>query len=115
MFARVLNGIYKTPSPADPADCAFYVVPYLKGAEIAVRPLAGMARAEVVQTLSAGVDHVQAGMAQLHPGVRLCNARSVHEASTAELALALILASLRGIPRFVEGQRQEEWRSGFYP
>ncbi|MFC7470998.1 hypothetical protein ACFQVA_30860 [Actinomadura keratinilytica] len=39
--------------PADPADCAFYVVPYLKGAEIAVRPLAGMARAEVVQTLSA--------------------------------------------------------------
>ncbi|MGG7612353.1 2-hydroxyacid dehydrogenase [Streptomyces sp. ZG43] len=101
--------------PADPADCAFYVVPYLKGAEIAVRPLAGMARAEVVQTLSAGVDHVQAGMAPLHPGVRLCNARSVHEASTAELTLALILASLRGIPRFVEGQRQEEWRSGFYP
>ncbi|MGX1628731.1 2-hydroxyacid dehydrogenase [Streptomyces albidoflavus] len=101
--------------PADPADCAFYVVPYLKGAEIAVRPLAGMARAEVVQTLSAGVDHVQAGMGSLHPGVRLCNARSVHEASTAELTLALILASLRGIPRFVEGQRQEEWRSGFYP
>ncbi|CAM5523415.1 MULTISPECIES: 2-hydroxyacid dehydrogenase [Streptomyces] len=101
--------------PADPADCAFYVVPYLKGAQVAVRPLAGMARAEVVQTLSAGVDHVQAGMAPLRPGVRLCNARGVHEASTAELALALILASLRGIPRFVEGQRQEEWRSGFYP
>lgn len=57
-----------------------------------------MARAEVVQTLSAGVDHVQAGMGSLHPGVRLCNARSVHEASTAELTLALILASLRGIP-----------------
>lgn len=39
----------------------------------------------------------------------------MHEASTAELALALILASLRGIPDFVRGQQQEEWRSGFRP
>lgn len=29
--------------PADPADCAYYVVPYMKGAEVAVRPLAGIA------------------------------------------------------------------------
>lgn len=48
-------------------------------------------------------------------GVRLCNARGVHEASTAELALTLVLASLRGIPGFVRGQEKEEWRSGFYP
>ncbi|MFC5804821.1 2-hydroxyacid dehydrogenase [Streptomyces formicae] len=101
--------------PADPADCAFYVVPYMKGTEIAVRPLAAMASVQVVQTLSAGIDHVQPGLGSLHPGVRLCNARGVHEASTAELTLALILASLRGIPRFVEGQRQEEWHAGFYP
>lgn len=101
--------------PADPADCAFYVVPYLKGAEIAVRPLPQMTGVRAVQTLSAGTDHVTPGLAGLHSGVRLCNARGVHEASTAELALALILASLRGIPHFVEGQREEDWRSGFYP
>ncbi|MGW6021722.1 2-hydroxyacid dehydrogenase [Streptomyces sp. NPDC055099] len=101
--------------PADPADCAFYVVPYLKGPEIAVRPLPEMTSVRVVQTLSAGVDQMRSGLQHLAPGVRLCNAKGVHEASTAELTLALVLASLRGIPRFVEGQRQEDWRSGFYP
>ncbi|MFD9792618.1 2-hydroxyacid dehydrogenase [Streptomyces sp. NPDC059070] len=101
--------------PADPADCAFYVVPYMKGARIAVRPFAAMTGVRVVQTLSAGTDHVDPGLGLLPPGVRLCNARGVHDASTAELALALILASLRGIPSFVAGQEKEEWRSGFYP
>ncbi|WP_406506512.1 2-hydroxyacid dehydrogenase [Streptomyces sp. NBC_00212] len=101
--------------PADPADCAFYVVPYMKPSEIAVRPLAAMTGIRVVQTLTAGIDHVQPGLGLLPPGVRLCNARGVHEASTAELTLALVLASLRGIPGFVQGQERQEWRSGFYP
>ncbi|WP_267244683.1 2-hydroxyacid dehydrogenase [Streptomyces sp. PR69] len=101
--------------PADPADCAFYVVPYLKPMETAVRPLARMSSVQVVQTLSAGIDHVQPGLGALRAGVRLCNARGVHEASTAELTLALILASLRGLPGFIRCQDQEEWRPGFYP
>ncbi|MFJ1617051.1 2-hydroxyacid dehydrogenase [Streptomyces sp. NPDC088249] len=101
--------------PADPADCAFYAVPYMKSSEVVVRPLAGMARVQVVQTLTAGIDHVEPGLGLLPDGVRLCNAKGVHEASTAELALALILASLRGLPGFVHGQDKEEWRSGFYP
>ncbi|MCH0537991.1 2-hydroxyacid dehydrogenase [Streptomyces sp. MUM 203J] len=101
--------------PADPADCAFYVVPYMKGTEIAVRPLAEMTSLRVVQTLSAGIDHVTPGLGSVPEGVALCNARGVHEASTAELAVALILASLRGIPGFVRGQEKEEWRAGFYP
>lgn len=101
--------------PADPADCAFYVVPYMKGTEIAVRPLAAMTSLRVVQTLSAGIDHVTPGLGAVPAGVALCNARGVHEASTAELTLALVLASLRGIPGFVQGQEKEEWRAGFYP
>ncbi|MFH8880939.1 2-hydroxyacid dehydrogenase [Streptomyces californicus] len=101
--------------PGDPADCAYYVVPYMKGLEVAVRPLAEMRGVQVVQTLSAGIDHVEPGLGSLPPGVRLCNARGVHEASTAELTLALVLASLRGLPGFVHGQDREEWRSGFYP
>ncbi|MER5967144.1 2-hydroxyacid dehydrogenase [Streptomyces sp. NPDC002057] len=101
--------------PADPARCAFYVVPYMKGSEIAVRPLAAMTSLRAVQTLSAGIDHVTPGIDSLAPGVALCNAKGVHEASTAELTLALILASLRGIPGFVRGQDAEEWRAGFYP
>ncbi|GHH95584.1 2-hydroxyacid dehydrogenase [Streptomyces capillispiralis] len=101
--------------PADPADCVFYVVPYMKPVGIGVRPLPLMRSVRVVQTLSAGVDHVQPGLRHLPPGVRLCNARGVHEASTAELTLALILASLRGIPDFVRAQDKGEWRGGFRP
>lgn len=101
--------------PADPADCAFYVVPYMKPAGVGVRPMPLMRSVRVVQTLSAGTDHVEPGLKDLPPGVRLCNARGVHEASTAELTLALILASLRGIPGFVRAQDKGEWRGGFRP
>ncbi|MFJ7901628.1 2-hydroxyacid dehydrogenase [Streptomyces sp. NPDC096198] len=101
--------------PADPAKCAFYVVPYMKDTATVVRPLARMASVEVVQTLTAGIDNVEPGLHLLPAGVRLCNARGVHDASTAELALTLILSSLRGIPDFVRGQDREEWRAGFRP
>ncbi|MEU9221692.1 2-hydroxyacid dehydrogenase [Streptomyces sp. NPDC048376] len=101
--------------PADPADCAFYVVPYMKPATVGVRPLPEMRSVQVVQTLSAGIDHVEPGLKHLPAGVRLCNARGVHEASTAELTLALVLASLRGIPDFVRAQDRGEWLGGFRP
>ncbi|SDP77051.1 Phosphoglycerate dehydrogenase [Streptomyces sp. cf386] len=101
--------------PADPADCVFYVVPYMKPPALGQRPLPRMSSVEVVQTLSAGTDHVEPGLKHLRPGVRLCNARGVHEASTAELTLTLILASLRGIPDFVRAQDKGEWRGGFRP
>ncbi|MEW1724751.1 2-hydroxyacid dehydrogenase [Streptomyces sp. NPDC093109] len=100
--------------PADPADCAFYVVPYMSRAGVAIRPLAAMTSVRVVQTLSAGVDNVAPALGALPPGVRLCNAKGVHEASTAELALTLTLASLRGVPGFVRDQDRGEWRSGFH-
>ncbi|MET7350331.1 2-hydroxyacid dehydrogenase [Streptomyces mirabilis] len=101
--------------PADPADCEFYVVPYMKAPGVGQRPLAEMTSLRVVQTLSAGVDHVLQSVRSLPPGVQLCNARGVHEASTAELALTLILASLRGVPGFVRAQDKGEWHSGFHP
>ncbi|GAA4076537.1 2-hydroxyacid dehydrogenase [Streptomyces shaanxiensis] len=101
--------------PADPAECVFYVVPYMKPPALGQRPLPEMSSVEVVQTLSAGTDHVEPGLKHLRPGVRLCNARGVHEASTAELTLTLILASLRGIPDFVRAQDKGEWLGGFRP
>ncbi|MGR4882297.1 2-hydroxyacid dehydrogenase [Streptomyces sp. LARHCF249] len=100
--------------PADPADCVFYVTPYMKSPAVTVRPLAAMPALQVVQTLTAGTDHILGGLGDLRPGVRLCNAAGVHTASTAELALALTLASLRGIPGMVRGQDREEWRFGVY-
>ncbi|MQY12159.1 Glyoxylate/hydroxypyruvate reductase B [Streptomyces sp. RB5] len=101
--------------PADPADCVFYVAPYMKKAAVKTQPLALMTNLKVLQTLTAGVDQFLPALPSLPPGVRLCNARGVHEASTAELALTLILASLRGIPEFVRRQDRHEWQGGFHP
>jgi phosphoglycerate dehydrogenase-like enzyme len=72
--------------------------------------LAQLPRLEVVQTLSAGVDHIRGEMPD---GVLLCNGRGIHNASTAELALTLILASLRGIPGFVDDQHRGSWHQGW--
>ncbi|EST27880.1 hypothetical protein N566_23160 [Streptomycetaceae bacterium MP113-05] len=101
--------------PADPARCGFYVVPYMKGPEVAVRPLPEMTGVRVVQTLTAGTDHVAPAVPGLPAGTVLCNARGVHDASTAELALALTLASLRGIPEFVRAQPSGDWLQGIRP
>ena len=48
-------------------------------------------------------------------GVTLCNARGVHDASTAELAVALVLASLRGFPDFVRAADGQRWAPGPRP
>ncbi|MGN6605893.1 MAG: 2-hydroxyacid dehydrogenase [Jatrophihabitans sp.] len=61
---------------------------------------------KVVQLSSAGFD---AWEPLLPPGVTLCNGRGVHGASTAELAVAGLLATLRELPRFLAAQRRAEW------
>jgi phosphoglycerate dehydrogenase-like enzyme len=71
-----------------------------------------MSRLRVVQTLTAGVDHIRA---EIPAGVLLCNGRGIHNASTAELAVTLTLASLRGVPGFVEAQRDQRWTQGWRP
>ncbi|GKQ41577.1 2-hydroxyacid dehydrogenase [Streptomyces sp. A012304] len=101
--------------PGDPADCVVYVVPYMKRQHVKVRPLERMPHLRLIQTLTAGVDDITAVLPSIPPGVRLCNARGVHEASTAELALTLTLAALRGIPQFVRAQDQGLWQGGFHP
>jgi phosphoglycerate dehydrogenase-like enzyme len=66
----------------------------------------------VVQTLTAGVDNIRG---QLPPGVMLCSGRGIHDASTAELAVTLVLSSLRGIPGFVRAHDRHEWSPGWRP
>jgi phosphoglycerate dehydrogenase-like enzyme len=60
----------------------------------------------VIQAQSLGFDGV---LDNLPAGLTYCNAVDVHEASTAELALALILASLRNLPELVISQAKSEW------
>ncbi len=93
------------PPPEDLSDVAFYVPPYLGDAGGA-RIIARMPALEVVQTLSAGVESVRDAVPD---GVLLCNARGVHDASTAELAVALALGALRGLPDFVRAAGEGRW------
>jgi phosphoglycerate dehydrogenase-like enzyme len=60
----------------------------------------------VVQSFNAGVDQLQP---LIPPGVILCNAVGVHDASVSEWVVAVILAMRRRLPEFGEVQRRAEW------
>ncbi len=64
-----------------------------------------------VQTQSTGYDNV---LACLPPAVRLSNAAGVHAASTAELAVGLVIASLRHIDTAARDMLQGIWREKRY-
>jgi phosphoglycerate dehydrogenase-like enzyme len=97
--------------PDSVADVRFYVPPYLVGPAVS-EVLPRMTSLEVVQTMTAGVDNVRGHIPE---GVLLCNGRGIHDTSTAELALTLTLASLRGVPGFVRDQDRHRWSFGWHP
>lgn len=96
------------PSPVDAIEIV--VVPYLQ-ANMRLSRLTGV-RTRLVQGQSAGFDGVEP---LLPPGVVYANAASVHETSTSELALALILASQRAIPDFVRSSDARRWAPRWAP
>lgn len=97
--------------PDSVGEVRFYVPPYAVGSGVA-DVIDRMTSLEVVQTLTAGVDNLAA---RIPDGVTLCSGRGIHDASTAELAIALTLASLRGIPEFVRAQERHEWTFKWRP
>lgn len=90
-------------------EVEFYVPSYMGGGDVfdVVRDMPAL---KVVQLQTAGFEHVQSRLAD---GVTLCNARGVHDASTAELAVGLILASYRNLPRAVRDQEQQVWPGSY--
>ena len=97
--------------PDSVSDVRFYVPPYQVGPRVS-EVLPRMTSLEVVQTLTAGVDNLRGAVPD---GVLLCNGRGIHDTSTAELALTLVLAALRGVPDFVRDQDRHRWRPGWHP
>lgn len=83
----------------------FYVPEYMAG-QAAYDVIREMPALKVVQTQTAGYEHV---LPLLRDDVTLCNARGVHDASTAELAVTLILSTYRQIPRAVRDADREVW------
>jgi len=90
----------------DPGEVDFYCLPYM-GGEPSVGLIAKLPKLRVLQSLSSGVDNILGAVPEQ---VTLCNGSGLHhEESTAELAVSLILASLRQLPAFVLEQARHRW------
>ena len=102
--------------PADPPvpivtrldEVAFYVPRYM-GPVDDLALMSSMPHLRVVQLLTAGYENA---VRYLPAGVTLCNAGGVHDASTAELAVGLTIASLRGLDSFARAMPSGAWLYG---
>jgi phosphoglycerate dehydrogenase-like enzyme len=88
----------------------FYVPPYMSGRS-GLDPVKRMPALCHLQLANAGFDDA---VEYARPGLTIYNARGVHDMSTAELALALTLASERGFPDFFRAQQNGKWRPKKY-
>ena len=61
---------------------------------------------KVIQSMMAGVDWITPW---LPPGVTLCDGRGIHDISTSEWVLSVILASLKRLPLFRDLQHRQHW------
>jgi phosphoglycerate dehydrogenase-like enzyme len=91
--------------PDSIGEVELYVLPYMKGAEVLHRS-SEMSSLKVIQTLTAGVENF---LPYVPDGVQLHNAAGVHDASTAELAVGLIIASGRRLDEFARNQTEGRW------
>jgi len=107
--ADVWDGGDDLPASADRVE---YVVLPLGVRPEAVRKIATLPSLKAVQLLSAGADHV---LPYLPRHITLCNARGAHTAATAELAVGMIVASLRKFSRFAVAQRDGRWDPALSP
>lgn len=102
----VFDGVGEPPDSIDEVE--FYVPPAFASGP-AVDVLRRMPRLTVVQSLNAGVDTV---VAHIPNGVTLCDARGVHDTSTAEWVVAATLASVRRFPELLRAQTAGRWDHG---
>jgi phosphoglycerate dehydrogenase-like enzyme len=101
--------VWDMAGPPERADEVRAVVPPYMGASRVIHNITTVPGVELVQLLTAGYEEVQHVLPE---GVALANAAGVHDASTAELAVALVLASLRDLPDFFAAQQEGRWLPG---
>jgi phosphoglycerate dehydrogenase-like enzyme len=95
--------------PASASEVEFYVPPFFPP-PASIAAMASMPRLRVVQTLTAGFDRVRP---QVPAGAVLCNARGVHDASTAEWVVGVAIAAYRLFPYFAVEQAAGRWSYRF--
>jgi len=68
--------------------------------------LAKLPKLRLIQLMSAGAERT---IPYVPPGVILCNARGAHDPAVAEWIMAVILAQVRQLPRFLAAQQAGTW------
>ena len=110
---KIPDGIQRLSPSSAPLDAdnlgeiTFFVPAYMTGRK-GLLPISRMPKLQVVQLPYAGYEKA---LEFMRPGMILCNAQGVHDDSTAELAVGLAIASLRGFPNFLRHQFLGEWVS----
>lgn len=95
------------PLPTDLAPEDVDVVVLARADRERLERLQALPALRVVQLPSAGYEHA---LGHAPADAALCNARGVHDAGTAELAVGLLLASQRGIDDAVRDAQHGRWR-----
>ena len=90
---------------SDLSEITFYVPTYM-GGRAALELTKKMPNLKILQMPNAGYDDA---IEYVREGMTLCNGKSIHDDSTAELAVGLTIASLRGFPDFIRNQDKSAW------
>lgn len=99
---RLVKWDLSSPPPTTEFD--LIVLPYLSSLA-PIDALTGI-RARLIQSPAIGYDGIAA---RLEPGHVVANGASVHETATSEMAMTLLLAAQRELPRMIEAQVAHAW------
>jgi phosphoglycerate dehydrogenase-like enzyme len=102
--------VERGPLPEQLGHCDFLVAGFMH--ERALEAIPRFEGLRVVQSLSAGVEHLAGHMPA---GVTLCDGSGVHDVSVAEWVVMAILAVRRRLPFHLDAQREATWRTGPHP
>jgi len=103
LAADVWTGGEQLPDSADEVEVV--VLPF-GVADAQLRDLAELPKLRLIQLLSAGAERA---IPFVPPGVTLANARGAHDPAVAEWIMAVILAQVRHLPKYMAAQQAEHW------
>ena len=102
---KLISAPVDTLRNSDFAEITIYIPTYMGGKK-SLDPISDLTNLKTVQLLTAGYEDV---IPFMRDELTLCNARGVHDFSTSELAISLILAHYKDHREFAQSQSQGSW------
>lgn len=102
---KVISNDPSQLSQNEKENLEIYIPKYMGGPKV-WGEIANFPNLKVVQLLMAGYEEA---LPHVRKGVRLCNARGVHDQSTAELGIALMASHFLGIKGYIKNMESGKW------